>query len=386
MDLPVHAKLQALDYLAPETVQALTALDVETLRGVLTAAQVSAEEGNAPGFGAAAREAGVRKQRALVKALAQPVKTRQGSADWGDLLQSLPEPEPESIAPEPAPAPAPRPPAALPQPATPLPDEPTDATSLEAVEATTEDSPLARASTHAHTRTHAHARARAHEEQQPSRRASLGEGRRGPAQGGYDDDDDEDNEGVDREAVREEDASSALYDMIVDERLTAQQAQGAIHLAMGLSFSEAARRLGCCRRTLSRWREQDDFQEAIARVGNYLARRLLDDIHGAQRLALDTLIGGLDAMKPSIGGAMVPDWQARQRCADSILDRGGKLLKGEMLQVTQQVTHSMDEDYARKLAELELEMQRVEAEQIAIDVEFASLVVMDGGHKGGEAA
>jgi hypothetical protein len=154
---------------------------------------------------------------------------------------------------------------------------------------------------------------------------------------------------------------------------------------MGVSFTAVGQRVKADPRTIYAWRQDAAFKEAVSRVSVHLAQRLILDMEGAQRLAMDTLIAGLDAMRPAKHG-MVPDWQARRQCADSILDRGGRLLKGEMLQVTQQVTVNVDEAYAQKLAELEEEMLELEAEQVAIDRELEGLTLLEGGLDTSEVA
>lgn len=359
-----HPALDMVTHIDEETRTKLEALDTETLRSVLRACQVSAVEGEAPGFGSAAKAEGVKKQRALVQALAQPVKRRQAQADWEAMLDALgPEPEPASV----------EPPTAPPAPAAPEPPGKPDP-----VEADEEGS---------HARTHAHAHARARESDDEGQVAEADEHTRSdPTEAGGGEEELDENWAEEQarlareraEARRQEEAALVLADMLEEEVLTLQQVQAAVLIAMNQPYGAVARQVNTDPRTLFGWRQEAAFKEAVSRVSVHLAQRLILDMEGAQRLAVATLKAGLDAMRPAKFG-MVPDWQARRQCADSILDRGGKLLKGETLQVTQQVTHALDENLEAKLLELQQAQAELEREQMELDTELAELQLLEGG-------
>lgn len=364
-----HPALDMVTYIDEETRTKLEALDTETLRSVLRACQVSAVEGKAPGFGSAAKAEGVKKQRALVQALAQPVKRRQAQADWEAMLDALgPEPEPTSVEPPTAP-----PASAAPELVRPAPEPPQKPDPVEVEE---EGS---------HARTHAHARARESDDEGQVAEADE-HTRSDPTEAGgaeelLDENWEEERARLAREraeARRQEEAALVLADMLEEEVLTLQQVQAAVLIAMNQPYGAVARQVNTDPRTLFGWRQEAAFKEAVSRVSVHLAQRLILDMEGAQRLAVATLKAGLDAMRPAKFG-MVPDWQARRQCADSILDRGGKLLKGETLQVTQQVTHALDENLEAKLLELQQAQAELEREQMELDTELAELQLLEGG-------
>lgn len=371
-----------LSYLEETSSSDLLDLPPDILLKVMRAAAASAVEGTEIGYGTAAGQEGVRRQRRVVQAVARPVKTRAVAVDLGAVLDALRAIiAPPALAPAPAPPAPPTPPAAAPAlaagqaAAPPSPPQVEVEPSQNAPSSTIETTAEATAEAPAKPRARTHARTR-------TREAAV-QGDDTPPQNPSNAREDED---LHPEVSRAAEAAGVLEEMIEEGRLTQQQALAAIHLGMGSGYSATAKMVGCDRTTLYDWRQTADFQEAVSRVTGYLARRLLEEIEGAQRLALDTLIEGLGAMKPTFGGDLVPDWQARQRCADSLLDRGGKLLKGETLQVSQKVSYSLDEDLEAKLAELEAERQALEAEQEAIDAEFAELRLLEGGAGSEDAA
>lgn len=372
---PLHELFELLPHIDEQLRTKMEALDTDTLCAVLRAVAVSAVEGDTPGFGAAAEAEGVRKHNRIVRAVARPVKRRQAPpVDWPAVHAALAKLQ------EPAPVPAPVPELAhtpAPPPTPPASDARANTGSPQASQAPRTDAQEVdeHEGEGQPSRTRTHARTHARESDSRNDHERLQDPSNEP-----------DDEDMHPEVSRAAEAAGALEDMIGEGRLTEQQALAAIHVGMGVGYTQTSKLVGCDRTTLYGWRQTANFQEAVSRVTSYLARRLLEEIEGAQRLALDTLREGLSAMKPTFGGGLVPDWQARQRCADSLLDRGGKLLKGETLQVNQKVTHALDEDLEAKLAELEAERLALEAEQEAIDAEFAELRLLEGGAGSEDAA
>jgi hypothetical protein len=100
---------------------------------------------------------------------------------------------------------------------------------------------------------------------------------------------------------------------------------GAItYLASGLSAGETAKRCGVSRNTVSKWLQDGRFMRAVQEATlSYVGRIQAFLLEGEVR-ASQTLIAALDAMMPAKSGSkvmMVPDWPARIRAADSLLDR-----------------------------------------------------------------
>lgn len=173
-----------------------------------------------------------------------------------------------------------------------------------------------------------------------------------------------------------------IAEYIEDGRLTPQQGTAAVLLALGKSVTETATAVGIGRQQVHVWLRHPALNDAINRIVLERSEALIRQMDELQRRALSVFEEGLTATRPSrdAGGeiAMLPDWTVRLASAKEILDRGGRMLKGERIEVAGKVEHEVVdldvqiEEARRRARDTEAELRRVEE----------ALVVMRGGRDG----
>jgi len=147
-------------------------------------------------------------------------------------------------------------------------------------------------------------------------------------------------------------------------------------LLRGATQKEAAQEAGCSEGSVSGWMKPGHLVGQLYReINNDRQRAYLQRARDAIPKALDVVIEGMQATKPMVVNGEVlefPDHGARQRAADSLLDRTGVLPK--LTQVEQQHTGDVGvvlslpqmEDKAaelrRRREELAAERRRLEGE------------------------
>lgn len=131
-----------------------------------------------------------------------------------------------------------------------------------------------------------------------------------------------------------DDSASILADYVADGRLTQQQALVAALLSVGSSMAEVTRQSGASRKDITAWKSSDlQFQRAMDHILRERTEALFARAAYAQHLALTTLEQACLATDDT----GEPLWQVRQRAADSLLDRGRLLVKGERTEVSGEV-------------------------------------------------
>lgn len=159
-----------------------------------------------------------------------------------------------------------------------------------------------------------------------------------------------------------------VREYIEDGRLTAQQAMAAVMLAMGETVVAVARAIRVNRPAIYQWRKIPAFAEALNNIVIERAEAMIARLDEAQTLALAVLIEGLKADTVAKDGSLIPDWPTRVRCAEALLDRGGRALKGQKVQLSGRVEHEQVAIEVRVAAEvskqeaIEEEMRRNSAE------------------------
>lgn len=170
-----------------------------------------------------------------------------------------------------------------------------------------------------------------------------------------------------------------VREYIEDGRLTAQQAMAAVMLAMGETVVAVARSIRVDRPAIYKWRKIPAFTEALNNIVIERAEAMISRLDEAQTLALAVLIEGLKAETVAKDGSTGPDWPTRVRCAEALLDRGGRALKGQKVQVNGRVEH---EHIA-----IEVRIAATLSEEEAIEEELrrnsAELRVLEGGRRAG---
>jgi len=147
-------------------------------------------------------------------------------------------------------------------------------------------------------------------------------------------------------------------------------------LLRGATQKEAAQEAGCSEGSVSGWMKPGHLMGQLYReINNDRQRAYLQRARDAIPKALDVVLEGMEATKPMVVNGEVlefPDHGARQRAADSLLDRTGVLPK--LTQVEQQHTGDVGvvlslpqmEDKAaelrRRREELAAERRRLERE------------------------
>ena len=170
-----------------------------------------------------------------------------------------------------------------------------------------------------------------------------------------------------------------LREYIEEGRLTPLQATAVMLLSLGEPAYLVADKLGVEKTTIYAWRRLPDFQEAHGLVIRDRVEALVAELDEAQSLALAVLREQLQATKPDGDGKMVPDNAARIKAAESLLDRGGRLLKSNRLELTAAPT--------REVASLEAQLALIAEQEAAVDAAMAQaraeaaepLQVLEGG-------
>lgn len=172
--------------------------------------------------------------------------------------------------------------------------------------------------------------------------------------------------------------SHVLAEYMRDGRLTPMQVTAVMLLALGEPAYKVAEKLGVERMTVYAWRRLPAFQEASAVVVQERVEALIAKLDEAQTLALQTLIDQLEATNLGRDGNHHPDNAARIRAAEALLDRGGRVLKANRLELTAGPARE-EQSLDARIAAILAEEERLEAE---LRESSEPLTVIEGGRVG----
>lgn len=172
--------------------------------------------------------------------------------------------------------------------------------------------------------------------------------------------------------------SDTLAEYWRDGRLTPLQVTAVLLLALGEPAYRVAEKLGVDKLTVYAWRRLPAFQEAHAAVVRERVEALIAKLDEAQTLALQTLIDQLQATYPDKNGTLHPDNAARIRAAEALLDRGGRILKANRLELAAGPARE-DTPLDARIAAILAEEERLEA---ALRGDHEPLTVIEGGRVG----
>lgn len=172
--------------------------------------------------------------------------------------------------------------------------------------------------------------------------------------------------------------SDTLAEYWRDGRLTPLQVTAVLLLALGEPAYRVAEKLGVDKLTVYAWRRIPAFQEAHAAVVRERVEALVAKLDEAQTLALQTLIDQLQATYPDKLGNLYPDNTARIRAAEALLDRGGRVLKANRLEIAAGPARE-DTPLDARIAAILAEEERLEAELREAN---EPLTVIEGGRVG----
>jgi hypothetical protein len=105
------------------------------------------------------------------------------------------------------------------------------------------------------------------------------------------------------------------------------QHAAALHLAAGLTNTEAAKRCGVGRATIAKWRQDRRFLRAVEEATRVHLGQLHALLVEGEVRAVQTMIAGLAATMPAKSGSklvMVENWDVRLRAAESLANRRGE--------------------------------------------------------------
>lgn len=172
--------------------------------------------------------------------------------------------------------------------------------------------------------------------------------------------------------------SDTLAEYWRDGRLTPLQVTAVLLLALGEPAYRVAEKLGVDKLTVYAWRRIPAFQEAHAAVVRERVEALVAKLDEAQTLALQTLIDQLQATNLGKDGNLYPDNTARIRAAEALLDRGGRILKANRLEIAAGPARE-DTPLDARIAAILAEEERLEAELREAN---EPLTVIEGGRVG----
>lgn len=145
-----------------------------------------------------------------------------------------------------------------------------------------------------------------------------------------------------------------------------KQAQSIPLLAVGVSSKQTAERIGVDHRTISRWMRESEFRASL----ELATKELIEEAHGRLKClvthAIDTLHGGLDAIKSYVDKdgnvTECEDWPSRLKAAKEILDRNVDFAVSSKIEHSGEIVITSEEEKAAALREIETWLEKAKAE------------------------